>query len=366
MNLYILLFIIPIFISLYEYICYKFRSEKSLKILTFDGSNEAYHPSVVYDKKGLFYKPYYLAITPYPIISEIYRDRWECPSIYLSNNGLEWFTLPEIKNPIDDLSENEISENSHFSDVHLLINYDKGELECWYRFNNRSKNNKCEKIFKKVSKDGITWGERQLIIDVTNEMNKNIFGDTIVSPSIIYENEKYYIWYVNKDKYHNKRKIIRVVMKENNIILKIEQCVLLNKKCDPWHIDIQIINNIYYLLIYELSEQISIWQSKDGISFNFIKYILKRKSGSYYWNGLYRACLLADDKDFKIYFSCNDYKKSRIGVINSKNLESFNILDIPNGEYKEKYYEYIYYKYVHKNYIRILNLAHSVKVMVKS
>ena len=81
-------------------------NQKPLEINTFDGSNSPYHPSVLYFENGWNGYKYWMAETPFSPQSKPYEDRNECPSIHVSNDGINWTEI--IKNPIDDLTEKEI------------------------------------------------------------------------------------------------------------------------------------------------------------------------------------------------------------------------------------------------------------------
>ena len=329
-----------------EIVLYKGRKEKSLKIKTFDGSNQPYHPSVVYDGQNRFTNNYFMAITPYPIGSRIYRDRWECPCVYQSKDGLEWFQPENLKNPLDDLNDEEIARKCYFSDTHLLVNTDLNQLECWYRYVERDGRQGHEKVFRKVSGNGDCWSERELVIDLDSEKHRQNLGGSVVSPSVVYSFGDYHIWYVNKSKYQRNRKILRSRMNDSGEWSEAIECELSGKECDPWHIDIQFMDNEYYMTIYDLAEVLSIWSSKDGIEFNWVFDVLKPKRGTFYWHGLYRACLLKDSGQYCLYFSCDDYSRCRIGVMQGSTIKNLKMCKIVNGDEKQPLSEYFYLRYM--------------------
>lgn len=99
---------------LVEYACFRRVNQSPLSLETIEGTGQAYHPSVLFfDEPWNGYR-YWMAETPYPIGTPPYRDRWECPSIHVSQDGIHW-TIPQgLDNPIDDLLPQEINNRDFF------------------------------------------------------------------------------------------------------------------------------------------------------------------------------------------------------------------------------------------------------------
>ena len=135
-------------------------NQNPLLLNDFSGYNQPFHPSVIYHKDGLYGYRYWMVQTPYPIGGRPYRARWECPSIYCSNNGIDWETK-RYNNPIDDLTPDEIENGDYFSDPHLVYRDDTGELECWYRLTHMDMTKEKKKLqyptylIRKRSGDGV-------------------------------------------------------------------------------------------------------------------------------------------------------------------------------------------------------------------
>ena len=172
-------------------------NQGALKIKTFDGSDSPYHPSVLFFENGWNGYKYWMAETPFSPKGKPYEDRNECPSIHVSNDGINWTEI--LKNPIDNLTEEEIEELDYFSDPHLV--FVNGYIECWYRFTHRkgiTNNYSNLQLVRKTCKDGINWSEREILVNLaTNEGNS--LGNLVVSPAIIYQDGKYRMWYVNSE-----------------------------------------------------------------------------------------------------------------------------------------------------------------------
>lgn len=335
-----------------EFVIYETHGEKSLNIVTFDGSNQPYHPSVIrIDCKNFKYK-YYMGQTPYPIGSKPYRDRWECPSIYASSDGIVWKNPEGLINPIDDLNCKDIEIKNYFSDPHLVYNEINKNIECWYRYGRKEGEKYRVNLFRKTTIDGVTWSDRELIYDNTIEEDLVRYGEYFLSPAIIIENRGYSVWYVDGGNIHDKEHTIKKATISFDGKWKTTCiCELKGAFTNPWHIDIQKFEGEYYLTIYDYQkDNVVLYKSLDGILFDFEKIVIQKKMGSYYWNGLYRTCLLFDDNKIRVYFSCDDGLKTRIGYMEGRDINSLKVVDIEDGYAKQKYLEYIKMKYISSLY----------------
>ena len=130
--------------------------------------------------------------TPFPIGGVPYRDRWECPVVYKSNDGETWITVAD---PLDDLTSSEITNRDYFSDPHLVYREDTGTLEVWYRLTRGAETGLPTNIIRKTATDGTTWSAREEMV-VPKLFTSS---DFMRSPSIIWDNtEKVYrAWYQN-------------------------------------------------------------------------------------------------------------------------------------------------------------------------
>ena len=167
---------------------------------TMDKTNQPMHPSVIYIPTGIYGYKYWMVETPLPYGTGVYQDRWECPHIHCSKDGVEWETPNGLINPIDDLTTEEISSGDYFSDPHLV--YKNGVLECYYRIT------RFEEVpnypgfayptwlLRKTSADGVTWTEREVIANL-QELANTLY-DMVRSPSIIWDGTKYKMWFINK------------------------------------------------------------------------------------------------------------------------------------------------------------------------
>src|SRR5690625_3150856 len=133
-------------------------------IKTFDGSNEPYHPSVVYfsDPDGWNGCRSWMAYTPFPISNvPPYRDRWECPSILRSPDGQDWRKPFNAPNPLIDLTQEEIDRGDYFSDPCIVMNGQT--MEIWYRKTNGANRTQTD-IYRITTDDGETFTEPEIVL----------------------------------------------------------------------------------------------------------------------------------------------------------------------------------------------------------
>jgi hypothetical protein len=262
-----------------------------------------------------------MALSPYPVNGKPYRDRWECPCIYFSQDGLHW---QENTNPIDNLTEDEISRREFFSDPDLVITSNR--LECWYRITRKTSNNMDTYILRKCSEDGMNWSEREVLINPTDTNTIDTLGDMVRSQSVIYD-KIYRMWYV--DNTSNCRNVCYTKSHDGKIWLKRVVCTLHGHKVNPWHINLVMIDGEYLLTIYG-DKDLTLWKGSDGIHFSYLKTLLKPSLvyGSFYSDGLYRSSMIKVDNRYMVYFSAYDEKRTYIGLMRGTSLESMKVIDV--------------------------------------
>ena len=321
---------------IYQYNKFQKYNQTPLTIKTPEGSNQPYHPSVLYIQGGWNGYKYWMAETPYPLGKDgdwkglpPYRERWETPCIHVSNDGIHWNNLEESYNPIDDLDEQDIQNKNYFSDTHLT--FYKDTLECWYRISHKKDN--ATYILRKYTLNGKDWSPREVMIDLQDSsIIKNETGNMIISPAIYKGINGYTMWYVNSVK--KPREICRSSSIDGKKWSKKEICRLPDASVTPWHIDLQYIDKKYYLVIYDYDTNLlTLWSSIDGLSFGNKKVLLSRAPilGSFYSYGLYRSSLLKDDNEYKLYFSAFE-KSTKIGLMKGTSLDSLQIYPVA-GKY---------------------------------
>lgn len=286
-----------------------------------------WHPSIVYVEEGWNGHKWWMAESPLPPMDmEPYRDRWELPCIHYSDDGVYWNTISN--NPIDDIDEEMILAHNYLSDPHLVMR--DSILECWYRLsllNNRTIENNKTILLKKISVDGVNWSERIVVADLRNENDKQKWGSQIISQSLIWADNHYMCWYVDRSGYLNGRKIRYISSMDSVNWEESKECVLCGPLIDPWHIDVQKINGYYQMIIYDLNE-LTWWESKDGLNFSFVSWVLcptRKFPYTFYADGLYRACIVYVKKmnTYHVFFSGKLGKHSYIGLLKTEDRKCF-------------------------------------------
>ena len=315
-----------------EYFLFGRVNQSPLNLETIEGTGQAYHPSVIFFKEPWRGYEYWMVQTPYPIGVPPYRDRWECPSIHVSHDGLNWRVPEGLLNPIDDLSASEIANKDFFSDPHLV--FKDGRIECFYRFSKRLADGFHTMLLRKVSEDGVNWQEREVILDFFDASCIETIGDMVRSPAIIWEYGRYKMWYVDGLDPNGARHVCYAESLDGLHWSRCTFCQLKGKPIEPWHLDLNKIDGEYILTIYDF-QKLTLFKSADGHSFEFIRKVLSPSGvyGSFYSDGLYRSSLIKDSEGYKLYFSAFDDKKTRIGLMKGNALDKMAVASV-GGPYK--------------------------------
>ena len=290
-----------------------------------------WHPSVVYVPKGWSGHNFWMAQTPFPpFYVGPYRDRWELPCIHYSDDGIHWKSIEA--NPLDDLTTEQIASHSYHSDPHLVMK--DGVMYCYYRL--MEDHDERTTILRKHSRDGVKWSSRETI-SVNSE--ERIVNSEIISPAVVWTGEKWRMYYVD-DTYTNLLRGIQVAESEDGVHFEAIGSVWKQQAVKPWHIDIQLIEAKYYMLVHDVDDN-SLWlyTSKDGMHFGEGEEILRAsgKLTDYWSHKLYRACLLNIEEKKHIYFSANDGMASNIGLIIEEEQGKLTIVDCMHGSRKAKF-----------------------------
>ena len=262
----------------------KFSNSNQIILDTNIGNNQGFHPKVIsFPNLWNGYK-YWLVYTPYPNAN----CEKENPTINVSNNLIKWISPKGCHNPLD--IPNNPGINHYNSDTHLLYNMDTKELEIFWRYVNIENNNII--IYKKTTKNGINWSKKIIFLISQNRLELDY-----MSPSIIYENKIYKIWYINKNKIY--------FIEKNGNFISTPRILNINykSKYNAWHFDL-IYNREKKL--YELVSCIFInkknyrkmplyyTSSKDNLIWDKPVLIMKPSKNKNKWDseGLYRSSLL--------------------------------------------------------------------------
>lgn len=230
-----------------------------------------------------------------------------------------------MTHPVEELTDAEIAAKDYYSDPHLVMV--DGVLQLYYRFSvleGGDVKTNMTLLYRRTSHNGIDWAERELVADLRPKRDQLIWGEQIISPSIVYQHGVYRCWYIDASNWKHNRGVRVIESKDGLQWYNAIQCVFNESAIIPWHIDVQFQDGIYRMLGYDLQTQAIRWySSNDGIEWNEQGIILtpSGRDGDFYSADLYRACSAQTDNRYNIYFSANDGKQSYLGLLHTNDWE---------------------------------------------
>src|SRR5699024_6304562 len=276
------------------------RSIEPLNIYTFDGTFQPYHPSVLYfgDVRWNGYK-FWIVQTPFPIGVPPYRDRWECPSILASDDGINWDTPHGAPVPLVDLTQEQIDRKDYFSDPCLVMN--GSTMEVWYRHTNGA-DIRFTNVYRMTSEDGFTWSEPEIVLDVADNNNGFLPIEYMRSQQIFYENGTYTAFL----RTNNNETIRAETNNPSTGVWTNMQEISFDVNHYIWHLGMYKDDGVYHMTAYDSNyEAIRYYTSVDGVNFKYIDTILTadgdNETSDYY--GLYQAVPVKVKKEWLLYTS---------------------------------------------------------------
>ncbi|NLG52946.1 MAG: hypothetical protein GX541_03110 [Clostridiales bacterium] len=279
---------------------YDGRERALLDIPTYDGNPSTGHPSVVHVPGGGWngYK-YWMADTPYPAESR------ENPSVFASNDGVNWVVPNGAPNPVVPLSEIQADGYGHSSDTNLVMLPDN-TLALYYRVVGG-----VEVIYRKTSSDGKTWDNKHRCFKVLGS------GSDVLSPAVVIVGGTYYMYAVNAST--GPYKITRRTSKDGlNWSEPVDCTQPLNR---AWHIDVCYAGGKYRMLAATHAEwNIYYLESEDGLNWTqpYDGPAIKRSGEEYDINGYYKAAMIPRPGQ-KLLFD--------VWVTSMSSFESVNVYD---------------------------------------
>lgn len=285
-----------------------------LDIISYDGSNQGCHPKVLYFPNKWNGWKYWMVFTPYPNGDEKYEN----PSILVSQTGHKWVAPKGLVNPVvSGINQN----NCHLSDPHILFNEKENQLELWYRATYFDVE---DRIIRVTSKDGVNWSAA--------ENMASFFGvRECFSPSIIFENNKYKMWYVDQN-----LKCMYIESGDGTHWSPPKE-VSLNLKDSyvPWHLDIiktdlgyEVLVSAFKLKEAVLNNRVLMWgTSTDGLNFNNLATVLVPASNNESWDNkqIYRSTFVKINGIYKVFYSAMNKKNQwHIGLSQGKSMNDLH------------------------------------------
>ncbi len=302
-----------------------------LNIETPYGDIEAYHPKVLSFENGWNGHKYWMSYTPYPKGD----DSKENPCIAVSDDLIHWSTPEGLTNPLDERVDDG-EPKQYNSDSHIVYRPDTDELECYWRFVDDVNDQVI--IYRRKSKDGVNWTEKEVAMKATRSKKDYI------SPAIIFEDNIYKIWYVDKS---NK---VTYATSENGLDWKDVKVLNISyeKKIYTWHLDVIRTEKGYEMIAVAYDKwanhnDMSLYytSSKDGITWEKAKTILEPTVTTNYWDnkGLYRSSFIYENGMYYVFYGGTSKSYNHgIGLVYGKDIFKLNKVgtDFKNEKQVEK------------------------------
>lgn len=249
-----------------------------------------------------------MAMTPYPNSN----DRLENPSIRVSDDGAFWTLPSDLRDPVVPAPER---SDHHHSDPFILIKSET--LHLFFRTTDKTK-----------SKSIISWTQTKDLINWTP--TKVIYhGDWILSPSIIYEDGFWKMWFVDKTGNSSTRIMYATGTSPENFC-DATPCELMLEGYQCWHIEVRKDHEKFRALINAFpgdensNRQVLFFaNSLDGIQWQ-VSFEPIAKPTIFGWDNklLYKASFQLQENDVRIWYSASSYGRKwyigeMIGTFNS-------------------------------------------------
>lgn len=274
---------------------------------TYEGSGQTIHPSMLYFKDGWNGYNFWLGITPYPNSN----DAAENPSVFASNDGINWVVPYNTPNPLDRTTD---VNTYYLSDTQLVYRKDLDRLEIWYRKYSSTTSLVQEVIYRRTTTDGSTWTDVEELHSITGGN-----GAVLLSPTAIYEDGIYKIWVSG---YNDICYFTSIDGKNWNLV----NSAILPRSTAGFHIAVTRTNNGYVMLGHlqgtspsdKSAQGIVYTFSEDGINWGEPKKILtvSNNADAFDYNQLYRPQLtVGDGKYYLVYSGRNNKNEWHTGIL---------------------------------------------------
>lgn len=254
-----------------------------LAITAYDASVNVLHPDVLDLGVGNWngYR-YWMAFTPYTSAAN------ENPSIQASADGTTWEVPAGLTNPIDPAPGGGV----YNSDTSLCMSADGVTMYCYYRDYSAAP---AENINVRSSTDGITWSAEATLFAGA--------GQSAMSPSVLYDGAQYVMHAVNgtAPPYKVTR---RTCATPAGVWSAPENCSLtFPAGLEPWHIDVALVDGVYYAAISEYVGSLHYATSSDGITWTYQRVIIAPSRHGFDARNIYRTSLVWNGAGFDAFYS---------------------------------------------------------------
>ncbi len=193
------------------------NAKSKINLKNYLGNYQNIHPKVLYFEGGWNGHKYWMAYTPYPLGQTAHEN----PCIAYSDDMVNWYAPLSNVNPLDPQPS-----FGYNSDTHLVYRTDLNHIEVWWRAFDTSTS--AAYYYRRISADGITWTPKELLWAASDR------SEDIVSPAIIFEDNKYKLWGVHV--------VSREVVYMESVTAKNWTTPVVVPmdwtKVTPWHLDV--------------------------------------------------------------------------------------------------------------------------------
>lgn len=291
------------------------------------GLNQPLHPTVLHFPSGFNGYKYVMVQTPYPQSGNpLYKDRYECPTLHFSNDKINW-TAGIL---MDDLTEDEITARSYFSDPELVYNSDTNTLECWYRLTHVNarpgESSIGTRLLRKVINTNGTLSSRQVLM---TEAEMTTYAGVVRSQALLYENGVYKMWFTGYQTSSNVG-YGYTATPEIPSSWVFTSVTMTGKTESTWHLDIVRSGTDLYFIDNTTPNNLFLYKSTGSeTNFSFVKVLLQKtlNNKDYYGQTVYRATGLIVDGLFSVFVSGWNNAVASIGLMEGASFETLNHVD---------------------------------------
>ena len=298
------------FVENYHNAAYKLDLESAY------GDNQGTHTKVLYFENGWNGYKYWMTFSPYPKSD----DSKENPHIKVSNDMINWSEPEGFRNPLEDTPKDYEHMVIYYSDPHLVYNYDKDILECYFRRVDDSIDEMI--LYRMTTKDGVNWTPKEEIIKTKRSVHD------YVSPAIIYEDHMYKVWYVNKNNTVTYEESTDGYNYTNSRVIKLNYKPNTQK---TWHLDVIHTDKGYEMITVAFESwndrmhmNLYYFNSEDNVNWTTGRAILKPSSISWDNGGFYRSSFIKINDTYYVFYSALSQENIR-GIGLSYGNDIFNL-----------------------------------------
>ena len=263
---------------------------------------QALHPSVLYFSNCWNGWKFWMSYCSYP-------DNYENPCIAVSNKpNSEWTTPYGLLNPLDFPFE-----NGTLSDPELVYNPSTDELWLYYRYT--SPISARERIYRKISKNGVDWSDR-----VVTSLQQSDKAWQFISPTVLLKGSLCYLWCVDRRAAPEPFKLFRYQSVDGLQWVEKTECSFDKNFPYPltiWHPDIIYIDKTQEY--YYKSQRMYFAKSLDGLHWridSLKEFIRLGKHSKWDHDAIYRGSLIFADQILHVWYTGIHRNQWRIGYTN--------------------------------------------------